>query len=442
MSSLAEAPRRSVVVTGLGAVSPLGMSVPTMWKTLLQGKSGISSIEYPHTNVSVAGVIPDELLKEAIDNFIDSKTKKDERSELRKDWKNKFSRPVDFAVLATAEALRDAGLSNRRNELLSNIDQDEIGIYMATGFGAGVNLLTIESRYLNNKPARAYDIFNTLVERVATVPSMVFKLRGPISTPVMACASSGNAIIDAARIIAAGEAKIMVAGGAEASINSHALGAFEAIKAASTNSNPDNASRPFDKEADGFVMGEGAAALILEDEESARQRGAAIYARVSGWGQAADAHHDTAPGDGQTRAIRKAMRMAGLSFLSTDEIVYVNAHATSTMGDGVEIENFAKALNSLGNFIKKSFVVGSTKAQHGHLIGAAGAIEAVITVKALERQTIPPSRNITKPIDEIEKYGINLAPLTPLEANIVASIDNSFGFGGGDTSVVFKPFEG
>lgn len=420
---------RRVVVTGIGMISPLGLGVDYNWSEITAGKTGIQSIE--HFDVSditsrIAGVIPtttDENPAEGdfnIDLFVPPKDQK------------KMDVFIAYGIAAAEEALSDAGWKPTSEE-----DQNRTGVMIGAGIG-GLDEIHKTATVLNDKgPRRVSPFFvpASLINLTSGHVSIKYGLRGPNHATVTACASGTHAIGDAARMVMLGDAEVMVAGGAEGAVCRLGVAGFAAARALSTgfNDTPEKGSRPWDRDRDGFVIGEGAGILVLEEYEHAKKRGAKIYAEVIGYGMSGDAYHLTSPapdGNGGYRAMEAAMKRAELN---PEDIDYVNAHGTSTpLGDGIEFNAvkrmFEPALDTL--------TMSSTKSATGHLLGAAGAIEAIYAIKAMQTGVIPPTLNLDNPSDDCQ--GINLAPHTAQEKQVKAVLSNSFGFGGTNASLIMK----
>ncbi|QDH22821.1 beta-ketoacyl-ACP synthase II [Saccharibacillus brassicae] len=407
-----------VVVTGMGVVTSLGKDVETFWNSLLAGKSGISKIEsfdvseYP---TQIAAEIHDFNPEDYV-----------ERKEARK-----MDRYVQFAYAASTQALQDSGL-----KIGDTVEAERIGVIVGSGIGG---LGTWEDQFttlLQKGPKRVSPFFIPMMIANMGSGDVSIKLgaKGPNTSVVTACATGTHSIGDSFKLIARGDADAMICGGAEATIRPTGLAGFCAMRAMSTrNDDPSKASRPFDKERDGFIMGEGAGVFVLESLEHAEARGARIYAEVVGYGLSADAHHMTDPDpDGAARCMKMALKSAGLQ---PEDLDYINAHGTSTpAGDLSETKAVKMAL---GDHAYK-VAVSSTKSMTGHLLGAAGGVEAVICALSLDNQIMAPTINIENPDEACD---LDYVPNTARKAELNVVMSNSFGFGGHNASVILKKFE-
>jgi 3-oxoacyl-[acyl-carrier-protein] synthase II len=414
-----------IVVTGMGAVSPLGVGVDTTWQRLLEGRSGIvrnDRFDTTDFTAHIAGLVPpkssDPAGFDAADH-IDGKEIK------------KMDVFIQYAIAAAAEALDQANWHPESPE-----DQAATATIIGSGVG-GSPVMARAVETINTKGPRRLSPFTVpsfLANLAAGWLSIIHSFRGPIGTPVTACAASAQAIGDGMRLIMTGEAEVAIVGGAEGSVDPISVGGFGASRALSTShaDDPAKASRPFDKGHDGFVLSEGAAVLVIEKLSHARARGAKPLGVLAGYGTSADAYHLTAgapDGDGAQVAMRNALTMAGLT---PADIGYVNAHATSTaVGDQAEIAALSAVFAGRGQDLS----ISSTKSATGHLLGAAGALEAVFCVKALETGTLPPTINLEDPIEEAAHF--DLVPNRPREKTIQYALSNSFGFGGVNAALVF-----
>ncbi len=410
--------QRRVVVTGMGLICGVGNTAPEVWESLLAGKSGMAEITaFDLTGHSVR--IAAEVKNFDVHRFV-------EKKEARK-----MGRFIHFAVAAAQEAMQHSGLS------ITPENSDRVGVHIGSGIG-GFDIIEREHTALMNGGPRKISPFfipATIINLAAGHVSIRFGAKGPNEATATACTSSAHSIGDAFRIIQRGDADAMIAGGAEAAITPLSVGGFASMKALSTrNDDPTHACRPFDRDRDGFVCGEGAGILILEELGMAQARGAHILAEIIGYGMSGDAYHITgmAPeGDGCRRAMQAALRVAGIS---PDKIDYVNAHATSTaVGDSLESQAIE---NVFGEKAKSHQLrVSSTKSMTGHLLGGAGGLEAGITIMALQDQIAPPTINL----DNVDPTcRLNYVPNRPQPARIDYAISNSFGFGGTNGSLVFK----
>ncbi|MBA5761849.1 beta-ketoacyl-ACP synthase II [Vibrio sp. 404] len=409
--------KRRVVVTGMGMLSPVGNTVESSWKALLEGQSGIVNIEhFDATNFSTrfAGLVKDFNCEEYM-------SKKDAR---------KMDLFIQYGVAAGIQALDDSGLQ------INEENAPRVGVAIGSGIG-GLDLIETGHTALVNKGPRKVSPFfvpSTIVNMVAGNLSIMRGLRGPNIAISTACTTGLHNIGHAARMIAYGDADAMVAGGSEKASTPLGMAGFGAAKALSTrNDEPQKASRPWDKDRDGFVLGDGAGMMVLEEYEHAKARGAKIYAELVGFGMSGDAYHMTSPsedGSGGALAMEAAMRDAGI--VGT-QVGYVNAHGTSTpAGDVAEIKGVKRALGEEG---AKQVKVSSTKSMTGHLLGAAGSVEAIITVLSLVDQIVPPTINLDNPEEGLD---IDLVPHTAKKVDMEYAICNSFGFGGTNGSLVFK----
>lgn len=407
--------RRRVVVTGLGLVTPLGTGVEKTWGALCSGKSGVQSItrfDASAYSCQIAGQVQDFDPAQYI-----------EKKEIKK-----MDTFIHFAVGASQMAADDAGLH------VTADNADRVGVYIGAGIGGLPAIERYHKVLLEKGPDRVSPFFIPMVIINLTSGQVAIRLgaKGPNSCAVTACATGNNCIGDAFRIIQRGEADVMLAGGAESTICPTAVAGFAAAKVLSRrNDEPSKASRPFDRDRDGFVLGEGAGILVLEEYEQARQRGARIYCEVVGYGMTSDAYHITAPpddGDGAVRCMELAIRDAGIA---KEEVGYINAHATSTFADKVE----TRAIKHVFGARAYRIPVSSTKSMIGHLLGAAGGVEAVFSVMAIHRSTIPPTINLDHPDPECD---LDYVPGVARQAPIRVALSNSFGFGGVNACLLFR----
>lgn len=424
---------RRVVITGLGIVSPFGRGVDYNWECLMAGKSAIRRIEgidLKDIPVLIAGQVP----------FGEGEHEFNPDTVMAPKDQKKADRFILYGIAAANDALKDAEYEPKE---LSEEEQCRAGVMMGSGIG-GLNNIYDTSLSFNEfgiKRISPFFIPSCLINLISGTVSIDHALRGPNHACVTACSTGTHAIGEAARIITMGDADVMIAGGAESAVNVLGLSGFARMKAitAEFNDTPEKASRPWDKNRSGFVMGEGAGAVVLEELEHAKARGAHIYAELVGYGMSGDAYHITAPcpdGDGAYRAMKMATDHAKDHGIELDNINYINAHGTSTpLGDIGEVHAIRRLFgNKVG-----SISISSTKSAIGHLLGAAGAVEAVYTIKAIQEQTCPPTLNLENPDDEVKD--LDLVPLKPKKRVIKAAMSNSFGFGGTNSSVVFKKYE-
>ena len=414
---------RRVVITGLGLVTPLGASVEGSWNKLIKSESGIGKIEGFDTEdlpAKIAGHVPSV---EQEDGF-------DPNRCLEVKEQRKVDRFIAFAIDAADQAIKDSKWT-----VLNDKDSHRSGVLIGSGIGG---LSTIEQAALVLKekgPRRLSPFFipSCLINLASGQVSIKNNFKGPNLSVVSACSTGAHAIGDAARLIRANEADIMVAGGSEAAITRLGIAGFAAARALSTsyNDNPTTASRPWDEGRDGFVMGEGAGIVVLEEYDHAKKRNAKIYGELIGYGMSGDAYHITAPsedGDGGFRAMVEALKMANIDSKKVD---YVNAHGTSTiLGDKIELNAITRLFNT-----NKNLFVSSTKSSIGHLLGAAGSVEAIFSILAINNNLVPATLNLDDPIDS---KNINLIANKPINEKINYALSNSFGFGGTNTALLFK----
>ena len=416
---------RRVVVTGIGAVTPLGAGVDSIWERILAGESGAGSIrafDVSDLAVKIACEVPLDGCENGSFNADDYVSPKDQR---------KMDRFIIYGLGAAEEAIADSGWAPDSDEEL-----ERTGVMIGSGIG-GLETIAEAAMLLRDKgPRRVSPFFipSSLINLASGQVSIRYGYKGPNHAPVTACSTGAHAIGDASRLIGFGDADVIIAGGAEAAVCRLGIAGFAAARALSSNFNddPQRASRPWDKDRDGFVMGEGAGVLVLEEYEHAKARGAKIYAEIAGYGLSGDAHHITSPppdGNGGYRAMQSALRNAGMN---VDAIDYVNAHGTSTpLGDEIELG----AVKRLFGDHAYKLSMSSTKSAIGHLLGAAGAVEAIFSVKAIQDGVAPPTLNLENPSEGCD---IDLVPKQAKERTIDAALSNSFGFGGTNASVIFK----
>jgi 3-oxoacyl-[acyl-carrier-protein] synthase II len=406
--------KRRVVVTGLGLITPVGIGVKESWTNIINGQSGIGKI----TKFDCS-TFPSQVAGE-VKNF-------DPLAYIPPKDARRMDTFIQFGIAAGIEAFKDSGI-----EVTDN-NSERIGVSVGSGIG-GINLIESTSDVFDEGGVRKVSPFfipGTIINMISGNLSIMLNLKGPNVSIVTACTTGTHSIGDAARMIEYGDADVMLAGGSEAAITELSVAGFSAAKALSSrNDDPKTASRPWDKDRDGFVIGEGAGVMVLEEYEHAKQRGAKIYAELSGYGMSADAYHITAPNmDGPRRSIVNALKNANVN---TDNVQYINAHGTSTPLGDLNETNAIKA--TFGDFAKK-LVVNSTKSMTGHLLGGAGGIESVFTVLAIHNQISPPTINIFNQDPECDlDYCANEA--RPMKIDV--ALKNNFGFGGTNGSLVFK----
>ena len=420
---------RRVVVTGLGIVSPLGLGMDVNWASLTAGKSGlrkIRSFDASDLPSQVAGEVPLKTETEDGPGFFDI-GKYIEHKEQKK-----MDRFIHYGLVAGVDAVEDSGWKPQDYE-----GQCRTGVLIGSGIGGLSNIQDTTLLVQEKGPRRISPFFipSSLINLISGHVSIKYGFKGPNHSVVTACATGSHAIGDAARLIMMDDADVMVAGGAEAAICRIGVGGFAACRALSTgfNDTPEKSSRPFDKGRDGFVIGEGAGCVVLEEYEHAKKRGAKIYAEIVGYGLSGDAYHVTSPaedGDGGFRAMKAAVKRAGVA---PDQIGYINAHGTSTpLGDDIEL----RAIKRLFGEDARKSSISSTKSAIGHLLGAAGAVEAIFSVKALQTGILPPTLNLEDPSDEAA--GMDLVPHKAKERKVSYALSNSFGFGGTNACLIFK----
>lgn len=414
---------RRVVVTGLGLVTPLASGVEESWSRILAGQSGagpITRFDASHLPTTYACELPRGDGTNGTFNPDDWMAPKEQR---------KVDDFILYGIAAADQAVRDSGWMPEAEE-----DRIRTGVMIGSGIG-GLNSIADTAILIRDRgPRRVSPFFipGALINLASGQVSIRYGFKGPNHAPVTACSTGAHAIGDAARFIMTGDADVMVAGGCEGAISEIGIAGFNACKALSTKfgDTPERASRPYDADRDGFVMGEGAGVVVLEEYEHARARGAKIYAEVLGYGLSGDAYHVTAPssdGDGAERSMRAALGKAGLQPADID---YVNAHGTSTMADVIELAAVERMLGDAASKVTMS----STKSMTGHLLGAAGAIEAIFSILAIRDQVAPPTINLDTPAVET---ALDLAPNAKVEREINVALSNSFGFGGTNASVIF-----
>ncbi len=406
--------KRRVVITGLGIISPVGIGISTVWQNIVAGKSGIGKITHFDAS-ALSAQIAGEVKDFDVTQFISAKDAR------------RMDRFIHFGLAAGIEAFKDSGL------IVSEQNAERIGVNIGSGIGGLPMIEDTHNDYLAAGPRKISPFFipGTIINMISGNLSVMYGLKGPNLAMVSACTTGTHCIGESARIIEYGDADIMVAGGSEATISALAVGGFASARALSTrNDDPATSSRPWDKDRDGFVIGEGAGVLVLEEYEHAKARGAKIYAELAGYGMSGDAYHITSPNtDGPKRSMLSALRNAGLN---PQDVQYVNAHGTSTpLGDKNETDAIKLAF---GDHAKK-LVVNSTKSMTGHLLGGAGGIESVFCALAVHHQISPPTINIFEQDPECDlDYCANFAR----DMKIDVAVNNNFGFGGTNGSLVFR----
>lgn len=407
-----------VVVTGAGVLSPVGNNVEDSWKNLVAGVSGAGPItRFDVTNFETKFAC--EVKEFSFEGVLDRKEAK------------RMDRFVQFAVVAAHEAVRNAGLN------LETLDRERIGVVIGSGIGGMETFENQHTALMEKGPGRVSPFFIPMMisDMAAGQVSIQFGLKGPNFGTVSACASGAHALGEALRLLRAGDADVIIAGGAEATITPMAVAGFNSARALSLrNDDPQRASRPFDKDRDGFVIGEGAGLLVLETEEHARRRGANVICELAGYGASGDAYHMTAPcvdGDGAARAMKRALQDAGMAL---DEVTYINAHGTSTpAGDPIEVT----AVKTVFGERARTVMMGSTKSMTGHLLGAAGGLEAVVTALVIARGVVPPTINLDTPDEACD---LDFIPNQARTVKVKAALSNSFGFGGHNVSLALRAF--
>ena len=411
--------KNRVVVTGMGMLSPVGNDVSTSWQSLMDGKSGVT-------------VIP-ELQDNGLSTYIAAKVKDFDVEQFmpRKDAR-KYDVFVQYGVSASVQAIQDSGLE------ITDSNAHRVGVCLGAGIGGMKSIEENHQKMLNKGPRRVSPFYipGSIINMAAGQLSIMYGLKGPNISIVTACTTGVHNIGHAARMIAYGDADAMVAGGCEMTTTPLTMAGFASAKALSTNNeNPTTASRPWDRDRDGFVMGEGAGVMVLESLETAQARGAKIYAELSGFGMSGDAYHMTSPpadGEGGASAMKNAINDAAIN---PDQVGYINAHGTSTPAGDLAETNAAKTV--FGDYAYQ-LKMSSTKSMTGHLLGAAGSVEAIFTIKALEQQIAPPTINLDNPSEGCD---LNYVANTPQEIKMEHAICNSFGFGGTNGSLLFSKFK-
>ena len=411
---------RRVVVTGMGALTPIGKNIDEFWNGLMEGKSGASLI----TKFDTEGFTTKfacQVLDFNVDDYLDKKESK------------RMDPYTHFAIAASKMALDDSKLD------LEKVDRERFGVIFGSGIGGMATFETQTSNFLKGGPKKISPFFIPMMisDIAAGQISIKFGLKGPNYATTSACATSTHAIADAFVMIQRGSADLMISGGSESSLTPMGIGGFNAIRAIATwNDRYKEASRPFDKDRNGFVMGEGAGSLVLEEYEHAMKRGAEIHGEIIGIGLTGDAFHITAPapeGEGAYRSMREALRDGGIK---PEEVDYINAHGTSTE---LNDRNETKAIKNLFGDHSYKLAVSSTKSMTGHLLGATGAVESIATILAIKNSKVPPTINLDEPSPDCD---LNYTPKVPVDKEIKYALSNTFGFGGHNSTLLFKKFEG
>jgi 3-oxoacyl-[acyl-carrier-protein] synthase II len=415
--------RRSVVLTGLGTVNPMGHNVVEFWTNLIACKSGIRRIQRFDVSAYSSQIGGEVLNWESVPaDMLDPRESK------------RMDRFCQFAVASAIEAVRDSGLDFARE------DVERCGVIVGSGIGGLQELEDQHKRMLDKGPNRIspFTVPKLMANAAAGSISIVWGLRGPNQAVVTACASAANSIGEAMRCIHREECDIVITGGSEAALTRIGLASFCSLKGLSTrNDDPEHASRPWDKDRDGFLLSEGAGVIVIEDLEHARKRGAKIYAELLGYGSSGDGYHITAPDPEARGAVLAMQRCLKDAELNVEQIQYVNAHGTSTeLGDLAETKAIKK---TFGDYAKNGLMVSSTKSSHGHLLGASGAVELIVCAKALVDNVIPATLNLENPSPECD---LDYVPKTPRQVKVDYMLSNSFGFGGHNACLILKRFEG
>jgi 3-oxoacyl-[acyl-carrier-protein] synthase II len=408
--------RRRVVVTGLGIVSPVGIGLQEAWSNIVAGQSGITRITQFDAS-GLASQIAGEVKGFDVSKYLPAKEAR------------RMDRFIHLGLAAAIEAIGDSGVQ------VTAENADRIGAIIGSGIGGLPMIEDTHQEYMKTGPRRISPFFvpGTIINMVSGNLSIMYGLKGPNLAVVTACTTAAHSIGEAGRLIEYGDADVMVAGGAESTVSPLGIGGFSAARALSTrNDDPPGASRPWDKGRDGFVLGEGAGVVVLEEYEHAKRRGARIYCELAGYGMSADAHHMTAPcedGEGAARCMANALRNAGLN---PDEVQYINAHGTSTeLGDIAETVAIKRCFGP----VAEKVAVSSTKSMTGHLLGAAGGVEAIFCILAIRDQAAPPTINLNDPDPRCD---LDYVPNTARNMRLEVALSNSFGFGGTNGTLVFR----
>ncbi|MPZ43565.1 MAG: beta-ketoacyl-ACP synthase II [Betaproteobacteria bacterium] len=408
--------RRRVVVTGMGIVSPVGIGLQNAWSNIVAGGSGITRITHFDASM-LASQIAAEVKGFDVSKYLPAKEAR------------RMDRFIHLGLAAAIEAIGDSGLQ------VTADNAERIGTIIGSGIGGLPMIEDTHQEYMKSGPRRISPFFvpGTIINMVSGNLSIMYGLKGPNLAIVTACTTAAHSIGEAGRLIEYGDADVMVAGGAESTVSPMGVGGFSAARALSTrNDDPAGASRPWDKGRDGFVLGEGAGVVVLEEYEHAKRRGANIYCELAGYGMSADAHHMTAPcedGEGAARCMANALRNAGLN---TDQVDYINAHGTSTeLGDIAETVAIKRCFGAAAEKV----AISSTKSMTGHLLGAAGGVEAIFCVLAIRDQVVPPTINLTDPDPQCD---LDYVPNSARNMPLGVALSNSFGFGGTNGTLVFR----
>jgi 3-oxoacyl-[acyl-carrier-protein] synthase II len=408
--------RRRVVITGLGIVSPVGIGVQNAWSRIVAGESGITRITQFDASM-LASQIAGEVKDFDVSKYLPAKEAR------------RMDRFIHLGLAAAVEAIGDSGLQ------ITSENAERIGAIIGSGIGGLPMIEETHQEYMKSGPRRISPFFvpGTIINMVSGNLSIMYGLKGPNLAVVTACTTAAHSIGEAGRLIEYGDADVMVAGGAESTVSALGIGGFSAARALSTrNDDPAGASRPWDKGRDGFVLGEGAGVVVLEEYEHAKRRGANVYCELAGYGMSADAHHMTAPcedGEGAARCMANALRNAGLD---PDQVQYINAHGTSTeLGDIAETIAIKRCFGPAAEKV----AISSTKSMTGHLLGAAGGVEAIFSILAIRDQVLPPTINLTDPDPQCD---LDYVPNQARDTRLEVALSNSFGFGGTNGTLVFR----
>ncbi len=421
-----------IVVTGMGAVTSLGHNLDTTWENVKAGKTGFSYVDLSPSDISVVGEVKDFNMEQLLPSVVEIGGK---QYPIRKVIK-RLSPAAQFAISASYEALKNAGVVQNEFELDPAVNPEKFGITGASGIGGAEEVAEIYKRLIEGKTAHPSSLFTLLIERGATFLSIMVDAKGPVESVSLACASGGRAINNAVRLLLLGDAEIMVANAGEHAANQIAASLFTNTGTTSNDVSTTGAGLPFDKNRNGFVLGEGGGAMVIETLEHALRRGAIPVAEIVGYADTADAWHESDPsGKGAVRAIQKAKDKSGIDYRGRNK--FIKAHATGTInGDPVEARSIKEANEEEGQIL-----IWAPKSQLGHTLGNAGMVEAVLSIKALEEGVLPPTVNLNDPIEEIDGFEFTTENAIPME-NVDIAISNSFGFGGGNAVTIFQSYDG